>query len=135
MAGGVICFGCVVLFTNMFCKGETLTQQIKYQNGVCETVEDELVLPWMEALELYKANRLVAVPKKGEAQASNAGNVRKDFFQRAAQAYPLKEVSFMMYRRGLCEALMNFYEDLRRGNKLCYNIQLDGNTSLVRLKD
>ena len=69
-------------------------------NDVRETVDDELIQPWMEALDLYKVERLVAVAKKDEDQASKAGDIRKDFFERASQAYPLKEISFMMSRMG-----------------------------------
>ena len=116
-------------------QGRNIDTAYPVPNDVRETVEDELVQPWMEALDLYKARRLVAVPKKDEAQASKAGDIRKDFFEWAAQAYPLKEVSFMMSRRGFCEARVNFYEGLRRGNKRCYKVQLDGNSSLVCLKD
>ena len=117
-----------------FMQGRSIDTVYPVPNDVRETVDDELAQPWMEALDLYKAKRLVAVAKKDEDQASKAGDIRKDFFEWAGQAYPLKEISFMMSRRGFCEARVNFYEGLRRNNKRCYKVSLDGGTSLVRTK-
>ena len=114
-------------------QGQSIDTVYPVPNDVRETVDDELIQPWMEALDRYKVERLVTVSKKDEDQASKAGDIRKDFFEWAGQAYPLKEVSSMMSRRGFCEARVNFYEGLRRNQKRCYKVQLGDTTALARI--